>query len=176
MPDNGNDNGDDRNNGESGLVEVKRGLGTMLHGGVYSKQALKQFETFLEKANSDDASEVPNEVAQIAAQVVAASILDRMQNLPHLLDYVAKADEKLFDLNYLENSDDMQEIFTLRQAALSSVRDIKNWTLKMLKIIQPYLSSEIDPDAQEFITLIRMMDKHSLKTAISMVEQLIRNQ
>lgn len=104
------------------------------------------------------------------ASAVAAAILDQMQNVPHMLDYVAKADARLFDLDEVDLLPD-NDLFDRRQAAMKTVKDIKTWALKLLQTLQPYLENEEDDDVRKFMSYVKMLDKGTLKTIIASCER-----
>ena len=148
-------------------------------GGDFTKEVL---DKCLTPANANAADELKSDFTENTVYALAAMIVDQMQEIPRLLNFVDQADQKMFDFSRFDKPvseltpAEITQMWHLRNEALRSVRSVMGYARSFVKASSTYLTPESDDDVRRFKALLGTMDEDSLKTAVAMLEQITRNQ
>jgi len=153
-------------------IEIGRLPDHGVHGGEFIREVLAEHR-------DEKIKDIPEDYARKTSLALAAMILDQMQQVPDMLDFVAMATDRLFDFERYNKEkltlSEVQQLFLLRKEALTDIKDLMAYTRNFVKGNASYLVSTTDKDTQRFKALVALMTPEQLKTAIAMIESILRS-
>jgi hypothetical protein len=119
-----------------------------------------------------DARQLTDEFTYNSAKLVAAMIADSMSRMPRLLDFVAKADKRLFRPEEVDTMPKSQ-LAQKRNLALRDVRDLMTFVRQFTETAEEYLVGDEKRDRMRRITRkLAKVDDDTIRTLLAKLDSL----
>jgi hypothetical protein len=129
-------------------------------------------QTVLDMDANGSVDTLADNYASKTSMLLAAMLLDQLQDAPQKLDFVAKADQKLFDFSRYDKKDltsiELNQLFALRQSVVSDLKSLMIYARNFVKSNSTLMVSRNDDEQlQRLRAVIALMTPEDLQVAIA---------